>query len=309
MKKERFDKLVTLIAANPLLYSTHKVTIKDGLEIHTFGDPSSKGLDEAKALFKEKGYHGPEVYVEANKLNNQGKLISDYYTFLYNTEKDKISISYFRVGYSYADRKERFYPIKKSIPILAWTKHMYSFRRDLIRRDLKNKLSPRIQLGEMKGLMINEMSRLVTNTLYNIDYTPTAWISYRYFMNTANEYEAIERYTGSKLPEALKHYSGAILLALYKSLKDFTKLEPLLSHIYNTHPKYQSNVIPWDADEYQGLSNRLTCMHYDMFVLLICNKITDEEYKSILIMSNSADIDDITVAQEIIKFKLEDGSN
>jgi hypothetical protein len=50
-------------------------------------------------------------------------------------------------------------------------------------------------------------------------------------------------------------------------------------------------------------------MHYDMFVLLICNKITDEEYKSILTMSNSADIDDITVAQEIIKFKLEDGSN
>ncbi len=304
MKKERFDKLVKLIAANPLLYSTHKVTIKDGLEIHTFGDPSSKNLDEAKALFKEKGYKGHEVYVKANELNNQCKLIHDYYTFLYNSEKDKISISFFRVGYAYANRKERFYPIKKSIPILAWTKHMYCFRKSL-----KNTYSPRIQLGEIGLLMgTNEMSKLVTSTLYNIDYTPTSWISYRHFMNTTNEHEALEKYTGGKISDVLKHYPGTILLALYKSLKDFTKIDPLLYYIYNNHPKYQSNNL-WGAAEYENLGDRLKYIHYDLFILLICNKIADEEYKSILTISNSTDIADITMAEEIIKFKLEDGSN
>lgn len=304
IKKEKFDKLVGLIAMNPSLYSSYKITNKDGLEVHCFGDKDNKGLEEAKALFRGKGYKGDDVYAEANALNNQGKLVSDYCTFLYNSEKDKISIGLFRTGYTYANRKKRFYPIKKNVPVLAWTKHIYSFRRELT-----NKISPRIQLGGVSVLGHgNELSALITKTLYNIDYIPDAWISYRHFIDTKDEYEALERYTGSKLPEVLKHYRPSIILALYKSLKDFTKFDIIISHMHQTHPKCRDASI-WDMDEYFAIGHRLSYIHYDLFVLIICNKITDEEYNSILAISNSADIENITIAEEIIKIKIEDGGN
>jgi hypothetical protein len=302
IKKEKFDKLVELIAMNPLLYSSYKITNKDGLEVHCFGDKDNKSLEEAKALFRGKGYKGDDVYAEANALNNQGKLVADYTTFLYNAEKDKISIGLFRTGYAYANKKQRFYPIKKNEPVLAWTKHIYCFRRELT-----NKISPRIQLGGVSG---SELSTLITKTLYNIDYIPDAWISYRHFIDTKDEYEALERYTGSKLPEALKHYRPSIILALYKSLKDFTKFDTIIGHIFSTHPKCTNiNVLDWNMDEYRAVGDRLAYIHYDLFVLIICNKITDQEYNSILTISNSVDIENITIAEEIIKIKIEDGGN
>lgn len=55
--------------------------------------------------------------------------------------------------------------------------------------------------------------------------------------------------------------------------------------------------------------SKLKDIHYDLFVLALSNKITDEEYKSILTISESNDIEDINMAREIINFKLENGSN
>jgi hypothetical protein len=61
--------------------------------------------------------------------------------------------------------------------------------------------------------------------------------------------------------------------------------------------------------EYHALGDRLAYIHYDLFVLIISNKITDQEYNSILTISNSVDIENITIAEEIIKIKIEDGGN
>lgn len=303
MKKERFDKLMKLIAADTSLYSKHHVLVKDDFEVHTFGDPDNKSLDEAKTLFKQKGYKRDEVYVEARKLNQHNKLTNDYYRFLYDSKKDKISIGFVRVGFTYGSRKNRFYPFKTRIPILAWTKHMYQFTKTG-----SNKRSPRIQLGEIKLLRgSNKMTELIVKTLYNIDYIPTSWVSYRHFLNTKDEYEAIANYAGNTIPKALKHYPADSLLSLYKSLKDFTYTDHLRNYILKTHPKYQEK--PYYLYDYELLADKLKYIYYDLFILLICGKITEDEYESIFTMSQSVDLENITIAQEIIKFKLEDGSN
>lgn len=306
MKKERFDKLVKSIAANPLWYSTYKITHKDGFEVHTFGEKRNKSLDEAKALFKEKGYKGEEVYDIANKLNNQDKLCNGYYTFLYNSEKDKISIGTFMVGYAYASRKNRFYPLVRKEPILAWTKHIYAFKRTL-----KNTRSPRIQLGRLFLTFIPEADDLIIKTLYNIDYVPEARISYRYHLNTKDEYEALDSYVGSKIPEVLKHYKPDTFLTLYKSLKNYTILESTSNSLFMNHKILNTlSIDPFASNNFytENLS-KLKDIHYDLFVLALSNKITDEEYKSILTISESNDIEDINMAREIINFKLENGSN
>jgi len=310
MKKEIFDKLVSAVAANPTWYSTYKITNKEGFEVHTFGYKENKSLDEAKALFRTKGYKGEEVYKEAEQLNREGKLQNGYYTFLYNSEKDKISIGLFTTGYGFASKKDRFYPSRKKRPVFAWTKHMYGFRRGL-----KNKLSPRIQLGKITFSNIEVMDKAITDILYNIDYTPQAWISYRHYTNTKDEYQALESYAGSKIPEVLKHYPPDILLAFYKSLKDYTKIQTILYYIQGIHPQFilEYRNFSWANTSTniftEGLIETLTCIHYDLFVLLISNKITEQEYQNILTMSNSVDDENIVMAREIINFKLENGSN
>lgn len=304
MKKEKFDKLVSTIIANPIWYSTYKVTKKDGYEIHTFGCPENKGLDEAKALFKEKGYKGEEVYKVASQLHREYKLDNSYHTFLYNSEQDRISISLFTVGYAYASRKERFFPIKRNIPILAWTKHMYSFTKML-----NNKRSPRIQLGRVIFPTGTPMADLVTKTLMNIDYDPTLWISYRHYIDTKNDIEALEKYVGSEIPSGLKHHDPQVLLALYKSLKDYKHVETLRHNIYQSHSLFQIRPSKGWGDIDTDLADALIAIWYDLFVLIISNKITDEEYQNLFAMSNSADQENIVITREIINFKLEDGSN
>lgn len=224
MKKEMFNKLVEKIKANPDLYSTHKVTIKEGLEVHTFGHICNTDLAEAKTLFKEKGYKGSDVYEQANILSYNRKLSNLYLVLLYNTDRDKISISVFESGYAYAGRKGRYYPLRKNIPMFAWTKHMYNLQP----RGRIYKPSPRIQLGEI-GLYgyFPSIGELVTKTFLQIDYRPTVNISYRYFAETKNDFEAIGNMFGIKVPKSLYKFNSNDVLTLYKTIQDVNQINKL----------------------------------------------------------------------------------
>ena len=227
MKKELFNLLVGRILAQPDLFSTHKVTIKEGLEVHTFGNVRNTDLAEAKVLFKEKGYKASDVHEEANMLNSQNKLQNQYLTVLYGEDKDKISISTFQMGYAYAYNKGRYYPLRKNNPEVAWTKHIYGFKR--IR---KGKTAVRIQLGAVyvSGFG-SEIGNIITKTFLGIDYIPKARISYRHFINTKNDLQAIGNLYGVRVPEALKEFEVEQVLSLYKTIKDFNQINKLCQFI------------------------------------------------------------------------------
>jgi len=228
MKKEMYNKLVNAIMARPDLYSTHKVTYKEGLEVHTFGHSRNTDLAEAKVLFKEKGYKSSNVYQDANKLAMLGKLSNTYLTVLYGAEKDKISISLFDMGYAYAGRKDRYYPLRKNTPIFAWTKHMYN----LSPRGREKKPLPRIQLGSITLYgAFPEIGDIITKTLLQVNYLPTVLISYRHIMNTTDNFEALSNMVGVKVPEALKQFNVEEVKTLYKTIEDHNQINKLCQFI------------------------------------------------------------------------------
>lgn len=211
------------------LYSTHKVTYKGDLELHTFGAVSNKELVEAKELFKTKGYKS-EVYEDAQKLASQGKLGNTYLTILYAKDKDKISISLFNVGYAYSYYKKRFYPLKKNTPVFAWTKHMYNLQQQGRGRFIPN---PRIQLGSVNlyGTPFVYIGEIITKTLLQVDYLPQAQISYRHFINTKNDLEAMSNMFGVKIPQVLQKFPVNDVLILYKTIKDYNQINKLCQFI------------------------------------------------------------------------------
>jgi len=232
MKKELFNKMIEKIKARPNLYSTHKLTIKDGLEVHTFGHTTNNDLAEAKALFKEKGWKMNDVYDDAEKLARQNKLCNTYLTILYNADKDKISIALFESGYAFAAMKERYYPLRKNVPVFAWTKHMYNLQP--VGRG-KHKPNPRIQLGGINLYgSFPSIGEIITKVLLGIDYIPGASISYRHFANTKNDFEAIGNMFGVKIPQALHSYYVNDVLILYKTIKDFNQINKLCQFIAKT---------------------------------------------------------------------------
>lgn len=228
MKKEIYNKLVNAIMARPDLYSTHKITYKEGLEVHTFGHSRNTDLAEAKALFKEKGYKGDDVYNDANILSINGRLANSYLTILYGKEKDKISISIFDMGYTYAGRKHRYYPLKRNTPIFAWTKHMYNLGPQ---RGTKKPL-PRIQLGAINLYgAFPQIDDIITKILLGVDYIPKARVSYRHLMNTKDDFQGLGNLFGIKIPEAIKQFAVEDVQMLYKCMKDYNQINKLCQFI------------------------------------------------------------------------------
>lgn len=227
MKKELFNLLIERILAKPDLFSTHKITIQEGLEVHTFGCIRNVDLVEARSLFKEKGYKISDVYKEAESLRIQNKLTNYYFTILYGADKDKISISTFEVGYALALSKGRYYPLKKNQLVLAYTQKMYSFKKVK-----KGSCGVRIQMGNVYVPHFgSEIGDIITKTLMGIEYIPQVKISYRHFFSTKNDLQAIGNMFGVKVPDALKRFLIEHVLDLYKTIKDFNQINKLCQFI------------------------------------------------------------------------------
>lgn len=309
MKKELYDKLVNAIMAQPKLYSTHKITYKEGLEVHTFGNPKNTELEEAKKLFKEKGYKSVDVHNQAQELAYRGKLCNSYLTILYGAEKDKISISLFDIGYGHAYYKKRYYPIKKNTPIFAWTKHMYSLIP--LRRSKKSVV--RIQTCNV-GLYgsFPEIGDIITKTLYNINYNPNIMVSYRHIINTKNDWEALENYVGRSVPKSLSKFDFNSIIMLCKTLKDINDLDKFgrYCEIYN-EPKSLDN---W----FGGGSIMISSSIQDMLSLMVFGKYDESSLisnyisysitlKKKLISLSPAPVDvwdqELTNMEEIVRVK------
>lgn len=266
MKKELFNLLVGRILAQPDLFSTHKVTIKEGLEVHTFGNKRNTDLAEAKTLFREKGYKMNDVQTEATALSHAGKLHNEYLTILYGAEKDKISISTFDMGYALAYNKGRYYPLRKNRPVLAYTKKMYGFK-------YMKKGAPgvRIQMGAVTLYNFGaELSDIITKTLLGVDYIPKAHISYRHFINTKSDLQALGNLFETRVPEALKIFPIDEVLNLYKTIKDFNQINKLCQFISKGSPTAEV------ANPFDDSKSTITLNLYQTIALMLFGNINED---------------------------------
>jgi hypothetical protein len=253
MKKQLFNKLVDQIRSNPDLYSTHKVTYKDDLEVHTFGHAGNKELTEIKKALDTHGY-------KIDSLSTH-KISNTYLTLLYAGDKDKISISLFNSGYAYAHRKKRYYPVKQNTPVFAWTKHMYNLQPQGRGKYIPN---PRIQLGSINLYgTFPQVGEIITKTLLNIDYLPQVLISYRHIMNTKNDFEAIGNMFGVNVPKALHKFYSNDVMTLYKTMKDHNQINKLCQFMakdsgITSGPNVMiDQIVAYPMDLYQTISKML----------------------------------------------------
>ena len=226
MKKELYNRLIDEYKQLP--HSSYKATWTDEIESHCFGYEFNRDLSEVKALFKEHGWKSnPTLNVKYTNLGSLGKTNNVYLTVLYDTAKDKISISLFEVGYAFSYRKQRYYPVRRNTPVFCWSKHMYMFSTR------NGKTLPRIQMGTIGfgnfALHSYKATELFMNTT---NKNSVNGISYRHHMNAKSSYEVLENYTGVKIPAVLKKsFETYNLLDLYKSIKDYNEINKVCQFI------------------------------------------------------------------------------
>lgn len=124
MKKELFNKIVAYLTAE---LGTPKVTIKDDFEAvcFTIRDYNHKIAELKEAIALNKTSQGQ--LLQDPRFGNSYEWLNTYYTILYNAAKDKISISTCEVGWAWADKKGRFYPFKRQVPQICYSKNLYTY--------------------------------------------------------------------------------------------------------------------------------------------------------------------------------------
>lgn len=240
MKKELFNEIIAYMEKNILMRPfvsdiDAKVKITETEEIISCSfSVTPKGIvenfEEAKLIFKSKGYKGEEVH----NLIGHRALYKSYYTVLYNKLKDKICLSTFDIGYSYAAKKGRYYPYKKKVPYLCYSNKIYQFYH-------KNK--PRILLGTYVPSSL--FSGVISDVILKIGYTCHLRIPYRYFVGTANEWEAMEKYFEQPIPKEIRTIGNSeMIFYLYKDLfgapssrRKSSQIELTVSNIHIGEPR------------------------------------------------------------------------
>lgn len=238
MKKELFNRIVAYLTAE---LGTPKVTIKDDFEsvCFTIRDNSERinVLKNAIALDKANQYK----LLTDPRFTSSYDLVNVYYTVLYNSEKDKISVSTYEVGWAWADKKQRFYPFKRQTPQMCYSKNLYTFMAWRVSVS-KYMHKPRLFKGQdvTNGY---EWSGEIAKMMMNIDFKPTMNVTAKHYMNAKDEWEVIYRKTGVKVPKALRIFSIAEVSDLLSVLENPNELNTLCQHL----KKRPSNFNPEDA--------------------------------------------------------------
>jgi hypothetical protein len=226
MKKELFNRIVAYLTAE---LGESKVTIKDDFEsvCFTIRDNTEKinTLKEAIALDKA----NQAALLRDYRFSSGYDLVNQYYTVLYNSVKDKISISTYEAGWAWADKKSRFYPFKRQIPSLCYSKNLYTFMSWRVSVS-KYTFKPRLLKGQDVGGGY-EWTGEIAKMMMNIDFKPTMNVTAKHYMNAKDEWEVIYRKTGIKVPKALKMFPVAEISDLITALANPNELNTLCQHL------------------------------------------------------------------------------
>ena len=222
-----FNQLIKEITGLENEYGTHSITKKDNFIMHCFGSLKNKDLTECKQLFAEHGWkYSDELSDKFFALDVHNKTINRYLTVSYFKDTDKISIAGFATGYAYAGRKKRYYPTKNNTPLFCYSKKMYSFTTTA-----EKKIQPRILCGNIMLPFFPIIGKIADKIFLNITHNSIVPLSYRYHLNTKNDYEVVENYIGRKIPKSLKEFTAYELSLLYRGIKNHNEINKLCQYI------------------------------------------------------------------------------
>lgn len=246
MKQELFHKIVEAVRlryekdTGDAKYGDRKITVTENDEFITyffcdtgyqFGKTRTM-IEQAKAIFKEKGYKGNEVYTAIAELQARigtHGLTRSALRILYDKKKDKISIGERIWGFEWGARKERFYPVAKTTPVFCYSKHMYSFKNMG-----KSKLLPRISKGASLPTTYGD---IIIKTILGIEYTPQLERLSREYIGTVSDFDLINKMYNVKVPTALQEFSAKDVETLYQGLANIGEINKVCQFIASGKPQ------------------------------------------------------------------------
>ena len=191
MKKEMFKKLVNEFNSNKIF--KHVSTVwKDDAEIHTYQIMTIDGenFDKIKELVNKNGYKDFEAIKYTRELFNS----KNYYTLIYSEKKDVIRTNSFSMQYKYNHKNSSIYLKRIKLPKICFSKHFYLFNQAR---------QPRI-LTEYQFILETSVTQMAILSLLNTKAIYSFNIPYKYYIDTVDENEVLERYFKIKLPKILK---------------------------------------------------------------------------------------------------------
>lgn len=238
-----------------------KITIKETDEYicYFFSDigysygKTMENIKQMKEVLKTTGWAGQEVYEKMRLISNQGGgFVRSALRCFYNKVKDKISIGTREWGYEWGDRKQRVYPIARTIHAFCYSKHMYRF----VRMGRKGKLVPRIA----KGTTIDTYyGGILFKAILGIDYTPSINALFREYIGTCNDYEVIEKSMGVKIPKIFKEkrFAPEEVRILYKALANKNEITSVCQFISTLDNQIKNPLKSHDAFGFDDSNNHL----------------------------------------------------
>jgi hypothetical protein len=186
---------------------------------------NSDNLPALRLHVKEKGYKELLTVQQHGWDSIVSEAYDRYMTVLYNKIKNKIAVSYFDVGFRWAQSKLRYYPLKRNHHIVTLSNTLHI----IIPQSRNFTGGVRAYKGEI-------VDKELIKILCDIPYEPCDLfnITYRGLIGTKTPAEAIEKQHGVKIPRAIqqrfKNDEMIQMCRLFEE-KDFNKICQVLATI------------------------------------------------------------------------------
>lgn len=185
----------------------------------------SDDLPALRLHVKEKGYKE----LLTLKKNSWDSIVSEtydrYITVIHNKIKNKISVSYFDVGFRWAHTKGRYYPLKRNNHVVTLSNTLHI-------------IIPRTRnfIGGVRAYKGELVDKKLIQILCDIPYEPNDLfnITYRGLVGTKTPAEAIEKQHGVKIPRAIQQrFKNDEIIQMCRLFqeKDFNKICQVLATI------------------------------------------------------------------------------
>lgn len=247
--KEIFEKIVAFMKAQIIVNNytlqrislPYKINEKSEEEFVSYSfrvDRDMFDLAPAKEICNRNKWKQMECGVELARhyfpdtkdiyLPETPSIINEYYTVLYDGKKDKVSISYFEVGYAFGYHKQRYYPFKKNTPVFCLSKHFYLFTTDRRENNRKAKVRHWKPFTSVRtGMYKVDIEKIILG----IDYTPELNVVAKHYRGTQGIWDVVHNIHGIKIPKVLRTYPVSQINDLLAVLKNKNEINSVCQQL------------------------------------------------------------------------------
>ena len=177
-------------------------------------------MEQKKDLKKLEYRHGDKISLDIpsyigednREYDTLREYSSRYFNVIYNRERDKIVINYTTKGYGWNIRRQSYFPLKRTDPVLTKTDKFWYFRKvktNLSVRELKlsHPLPESVRKALIKVFNLTDMQDECDMDFFERDYSYDASfdILFRRVLETRNISKAVEAMFKTTLPKAVKN--------------------------------------------------------------------------------------------------------